>query len=136
MPMKPENYPANWKQISLAIREAAGNKCEFCGVTNKAIGARDKFGEWHDSESIENMSASQGDILFDEYPTYIRIVLTVAHHPDPDPMNCSPENLHALCQRCHNRLDNPMRVEHAKATRGKKKLEAVAATGQKTLWDD
>ena len=35
MPIRPENkgrYPANWKAISLAVREAAGWCCEFCGI--------------------------------------------------------------------------------------------------------
>jgi len=30
--------------------------------------------------------------------------LTV-HHRDGDPMNCSPENLLAACQRCHLKLE-------------------------------
>jgi len=40
MPIRPENkarYPRDWKQISLRIRERAGNKCEDCGVENYSI---------------------------------------------------------------------------------------------------
>lgn len=40
MPIRPENkarYPKNWKQISLRIRERAGNKCEDCGVANYSM---------------------------------------------------------------------------------------------------
>jgi 5-methylcytosine-specific restriction endonuclease McrA len=40
MPIRPENkarYPKDWKQISLRIRERAGNKCEDCGVENYSI---------------------------------------------------------------------------------------------------
>src|SRR5258708_4668985 len=40
MPIRPENqarYPKDWKQISLRIRERAGNKCENCGVENYSI---------------------------------------------------------------------------------------------------
>ncbi len=40
MPFKKELYPSNWKEISLLIRERAGQKCEICGVANGAIGAR------------------------------------------------------------------------------------------------
>jgi 5-methylcytosine-specific restriction endonuclease McrA len=35
-------------------------------------------------------------------------VLTVAHL-DHQPENNSPENLRAMCQRCHNRMDAPVR---------------------------
>jgi hypothetical protein len=35
-------------------------------------------------------------------------VLTVAHL-DHTPENCADENLKALCQRCHNTYDMPMR---------------------------
>ena len=34
----------------------------------------------------------------------ILVVLTVAHL-NHDPSDCRDENLEALCQRCHNRLD-------------------------------
>ncbi len=36
------------------------------------------------------------------------VVLTVAHL-DHQPWNCADENLKAMCQRCHNRYDAPMR---------------------------
>jgi hypothetical protein len=35
-------------------------------------------------------------------------VLTVAHL-DHQPEHCGDDNLKAMCQRCHNRLDAPMR---------------------------
>ena len=35
-------------------------------------------------------------------------MLTVAHL-DHVPENCDPDNLRALCQRCHNAYDAPMR---------------------------
>lgn len=36
------------------------------------------------------------------------VVLTVAHL-DHVPENCADDNLKAMCQRCHNRYDAPMR---------------------------
>jgi 5-methylcytosine-specific restriction endonuclease McrA len=43
------------------------------------------------------------------------VVLTVAHL-DHQPENCAdPENMKALCQRCHNRYDAPMRRRGIKA---------------------
>jgi hypothetical protein len=70
------------------------------------------------------MKSDEGWSLFgDEFPDMIKIVLTVAHHPDP--MNCAEENLHALCQKCHNRLDAPMRAKNAARTRRKKRIQAM-----------
>lgn len=101
MPIKPENkalYPDNWKtEIRPAILKRADNKCEWCGVDNYAIGARDTDGKWHDEQSIHNMKSDAGfDLFGGEFPNMIKIVLTIAHHPDPDPMNCADDNLHAL----------------------------------------
>ena len=45
-----------------------------------------------------------------------RVVLTIAHL-DHDPANNDADNLKALCQRCHNALDAPMRRAHAAETR-------------------
>lgn len=123
MPVRRSDYPLNWPEISRRIRfERAQNKCEWCGVANGAFGARDKHGVWHDVDSIDHMNSDVGYSHFGEYPKIIRIVLTVAHHPDPDPANCSDDNLQALCQACHNRLDAPMRAKHAAETRRRKKL--------------
>lgn len=52
---------------------------------------------------------------------WIVIVLTIAHIHDPDPANCTPENLQALCQRCHNTLDALMRSKNAWITRRAKR---------------
>lgn len=93
MPIRPENkkrYPSNWKDIRLQILKRANNCCEFCGVKN------------HDHRVS----------VVDGKEKWIRIVLTIAHL-DHTPENCDPENLRALCQRCHNRYD----AEHRKATR-------------------
>ena len=84
MPIKPENralYPEDWQEISAAIRERAGHRCEWCG-------AKDGW---------------------DHPITGSEVVLTVAHL-DHDPTNCDPENLKALCQRCHNGYDAPGRA--------------------------
>lgn len=93
MPIKPENrtrYPKNWKQIRAAILDRAGNRCEFCGVENHTYRLNPKTGK------------------------QARIVLTIAHL-DHTPEHCEPNNLRALCQRCHNAYD----AEHRKQTRMK-----------------
>lgn len=125
-------YPANWfTEIRPHILERAGYKCEQCGVQNKAVGARDINDVWHDEHAIHYMKSDEGIVLFNgAFPKIIRIALTVAHITNPNPVTCRDENLKALCQGCHNRLDNPMRVEHAKQTRARKKRKTVAASGQ------
>ena len=93
-------YPPNWKEISKRIRARAGWKCEFCGAENYRAHPR----------------------------TGSRVVLTVAHLGH-DPMNCSEDNLRALCQGCHLRYDARQHAANAARTRGRKRL----ASGQAEL---
>jgi hypothetical protein len=91
MPIDYKHYPPNWHAISRRIRfERAANRCEWCGAAN------------HQPHPV----------------TGSMVVLTVAHWPDDEPMNCADENLHALCQLCHNRLDAPARAASRARTRG------------------
>lgn len=95
MPIKPENknrYPKNWKQIREEILKRANNCCENCGVQNYAMRMNPKTGK------------------------EARIVLTIAHL-DHTPENCSPDNLRAWCQRCHNQYDAIHRAESRKKTK-------------------
>ncbi len=102
MPIRPENkarYPKDWNAISLAIRERSGQRCECmgeCGV----------------SHNITTLTAESGRcyaINYKAHPiTGSKVILTVAHL-DHIPENCDPSNLKAMCQRCHNRYDMPMR---------------------------
>jgi hypothetical protein len=95
MPIRPENrsrYPKDWKAISHRIRfERAHSRCECDGE----CGA-DHIGRC--SEVHGTHHTLTGSI----------VVLTVAHL-DHVPENCSADNLKAMCQRCHNRYDAPMR---------------------------
>lgn len=96
-PISRENaarYPSDWRAISDRIKRRAGWRCEGvpgqppCGA---AHGARHPI---------------TGSV----------VVLTVAHL-DHQPENCADDNLRALCQRCHNRYDQPHRKANAAATR-------------------
>lgn len=97
MPIRPENkarYPKNWKQIADGIRARAGNKCEG-------------------SPDFPDCRAENGK----PHPvTGSKVVLTVAHL-DHTPENCSPENLKAMCQRCHLNYDKHHHAQTAYATR-------------------
>ena len=108
MPIKPELrhlYPKNWKEIRQRILERAQNRCEFCGVENHTLRHR----------------VSETDGM--EIP--VRVVLTIAHL-DHDPTHNDPENLRALCQRCHNRYD----AKHRAANRS----HTAALKRDKSLW--
>lgn len=122
MPFQKERYPSDWKEISLRIRERAGQKCEFCGVANGAVGARDKDGVWHDEDAIHHMNSDHGRELFGDFPDMIKIVLTVMHL-DHDTTNNADDNLKAGCQKCHLSYDAKHHAANAAKTRERKKQE-------------
>ena len=76
MPIRPENkgrYPKEWPLISLWVRVGACWMCEWC-------------------------DARQGE----PHPvTGSKVVLTVAHVLNEAPEDVRPQNLAALCQKCH-----------------------------------
>ncbi len=76
MPINKKEYYKDWDLISLAVRKKAKNLCELCGTENKKS-------HWKSGS---------------------KVVLTV-HHIDGKKRNNSCQNLIALCQRCHLRLD-------------------------------
>jgi hypothetical protein len=122
MPISPENkllYPANWKEISKSIRERAGDRCEFCGVSNYAVGYRNSANEFIEIECSFAGDMEALDAISEGYKI-IKIILTVAHL-DHNPSNCDPANLRCLCQKCHNTYDRKHRNINAQATNRKKK---------------
>jgi hypothetical protein len=95
MPIRPENrarYPADWPAISARIRfQRAGNRCECAGECGTEHGDR------CDAVNRQPHPATRS-----------MVVLTVAHL-NHRPEDCADANLRAMCQRCHNRYDAPMR---------------------------
>jgi len=113
VPIKPENkklYPKNWKEIRRQILKRADNKCEFCGLENHITGYRTKEGNFIQCEGMECETAN----LDEEH--LFKIVLTIAHL-DHNPTNNNPDNLRALCQKCHNNYDKEHRKETRKHTK-------------------
>lgn len=147
MPIRPENrsrYPSDWPAVSLAIREAAGHRCQRCNVRDREMILRGKAADGHplwrpmSASAYENgFSAETGDEVSDTSidtvdwgPPFIA-VLTVAHL-DHTPENCAPENLRAWCQRCHNAYDAPMRVAGIqRRRRAAKAISDLFAGGEK-----
>jgi hypothetical protein len=127
MPIKPENkgrYPANWKDIRASILARAKDCCEQCKVPNgeriaRGAGVFENTYQMNDAtvRSADN-GESYGKVRMSEYEVknMVDIVLTIAHL-DHVPENCAPENLKALCQRCHLRYDAQHHAETARATR-------------------
>jgi hypothetical protein len=144
-----KKYPSNWKEISHHIRFVrAGGCCEWCGLKNGSVGRRDKDGKWYAIEDIGLMSVEQTLALFGKTlkkkPT--TIILTV-HHIGVDlpsgekgdchnKMDVRPENLAALCQRCHLKADMPIHIANRKKTLAKKRAAKIAATGQISFLGD
>jgi hypothetical protein len=128
MAMKRELYPDDWEAISLRIRERAGQRCEWCGLENGALGYRDDTGTFH-HVPIEFADAYELDGI-----RLFKIMLTVAHlgAPKPDGLpgdkrdkqDCRDENLAALCQRCHLNYDRDEHIFNAALTRRRKRIEA------------
>ena len=122
VPIRPENksrYPANWKSeirpriLKRATREGEDvPRCEECGVVDRDIGYRDSAdgGKFCSTLGMPDVGEDwYGEKVF-------QIILTIAHLSD-EIEDCSDENLKALCQRCHNRLDAPKRAAGIKARR-------------------
>lgn len=103
MPIRPENvarYPKDWKAISRAIRERAGDRCECTGECGRGT---------HQGRCTN----AQG---MPAYGTGSRVVLTTAHL-DHTPENCDPVNLRSMCQGCHPHYDREHHVQTAYRTR-------------------
>lgn len=105
MPFDRSKYPENWNDVRAAILGRDAHRCKFCDVRNGAIVRRSK------ANGFRFLYVPSLDHRFDEdlnernWGRPIKVVLTVAHLVDKDPMACDPSNLAALCQRCHLRLD-------------------------------
>jgi hypothetical protein len=145
MPMHLSLYPANWREISIRIRERDGNRCKECGVPNGVIIQRSSVNAelyiWYDeANDCWRQMNTDAPIRLSEIPDEyslsrpIRVVLTVAHLYDDTPANCADDNLASLCQLHHLRLDGKLHAQHAAITRSRKKQAAAKAAGQKPLW--
>ena len=77
MTMDRKRYPENWDYIAMAVKNAAGWKCEVCGKQCRRPGE-----------------------TFDTH----RRTLTVAHL-NHMPEDCRTENLKAMCAPCHLKYD-------------------------------
>ena len=138
MPIDYSKYPSNWKEIRARILERAGSKCEQCKAVNhdwvwrgtansKPIYQTAELNVYC-AETGEHLSETGMDISMDvgeNGDKLTRIVLTIAHKCHTS-MCVNEEHLLALCQKCHNAMDRPMRIMHARQTRQKRKGQLAA----------
>jgi len=93
---RPDRYPRNWQQLSLACKQRANWQCEVCRVT----------------QGTERISHRTGVV----YPVFLHAAHTTLH----DTSNSNP-TLKALCPTCHGRLDWKLRKQEVAATLEKRK---------------
>jgi 5-methylcytosine-specific restriction endonuclease McrA len=128
MPCDYRKYPANWKAIRANILERAGNKCEQCKAPNRTPvfrGAIENGRPVYQLVDAKIFDANTGEFITED-PCYVEqvgdrdkateVVLTISH-TDHDVSNNDPDNLRALCQRCHLAHDRELHTKNAKATR-------------------
>lgn len=107
-------YGPEWKHISHASVVRAGFRCQRCGLPNYAYIRRQAEGP------PVILDPDQAELAMHEGHQVTKVILTVAHL-DQDPTNNAPENLAALCQRCHLEHDREQHIENARQTRITKK---------------
>jgi hypothetical protein len=109
MPMHRERYPADWPDISRRIRfERAKGRCECPGVN---VCGTDHGGRCEERNGRDAITFRG------------RVVLTCAHL-DNDTTRNTDDNLLALCQQCHLRLDAAFHAANARLTRERKSGQA------------
>ncbi len=128
-------YPIDWRELSASIRfRRAKGRCEGCGrphgrdVVHLGDGRwwDDEVGAWRDGagRKLRLRLLPALDRITPGFPGWpherhgppgrtTRVVLATAHL-DHDPFNNVPENLAALCQRCHILHD---KAEHLRRRR-------------------
>lgn len=116
-PMDRALYPENWEQTGAVIRERAQGRCECMGECGLHPPIPTRLPDGSTTQIARRCREIHGT---DARWARGRVILTVAHL-DHDPANNDPENLRALCQRCHNRIDTEDRQKHAAETRRRKK---------------
>jgi hypothetical protein len=112
MPMDYAKYPADWKAIADRTKAAVDWKCQDCG-----------------------MQCRRPDEPFDTHKRTMSVHHVGVAKPDGSPgdphdkMDVRPENLLALCSKCHLARDLPIHIANAARTRRAK----IVAAGQEEM---
>lgn len=132
MPIKKENgkyYKGKvWKYFRAWALERADNRCQFCRLQNYAVVNSwrvSQNGVGHPTYKAARIARSQIEKTTGVCRLII-IVLTIAHL-DHNPENNHPDNLCALCQKCHLNHDKDHHAKNAAETRRRKKTSRKKA---------
>lgn len=107
MPVDYSRYPADWKAIALAVKEATDWICQDCGMQCRRPG--EAFDTHRRTMSVHHLGTPHADGTPGDMH---------------DKMDVRPENLLALCSRCHLLRDLPSHMAHAAETRRRRKVES------------
>lgn len=105
-------YPPDWADISRAIKDRAGWRCECTGECGRGT---------HDGRCPNRHGHPA-------YGTGSTVVLTTAHL-NHQPEDCDPANLRAMCAGCHLHYDR----EHHAQTRAETRRTGAEEAGQGAL---
>lgn len=136
MPRLKHDYPPDWDETAWSIKEREGWCCKDCGVEQGAFIVRPN----RDDQSYWRYATEEDRGRH----KIVKVVLSVHHigtekadgtPGDPnDKFDCRPENLEALCSRCHLVKDIGTHVHHARDTRIFNKRQAQLEAGQGELF--
>ena len=114
-------YPDDWPAIARATKERAFWRCQRCAAKHGA------WGSWTSRGFVEVEPGKMALLGHGKPPFRMRLsrggyvkvveVMLAAAHLNHTPSDCRPENLRALCQRCHLAHDERQHVANAAATR-------------------
>lgn len=125
MPVDRSKYPPDWPIIAELVRMRDGDRCQDCGVENftPIIRLPDGSRIEPDGKKYSDKGEPLGVATEEDKRSgkHVDIRCAVAHLHDPDPMNCSMDNLEVKCQQCHNRFDMPMRAKNMSVTKRAKR---------------
>lgn len=111
MPCDYSKYPPDWKQIRQRTLQRAQMQCEChgeCGLHRTTPGPR-RCCERHG----DTAQWAKG-----------KVVLTIAHL-NHDTQDNRPENLKAMCQRCHLRYDADLHARNSARTREMRRAQGT-----------
>lgn len=120
MPMNKRDYPANWPDISRAIKDAAGWICEWCAIAHGAIRQSAKGRPFREVLTTAHLGVMRED---------------GSPGDKHDKMDCRPENLACLCTRCHLNYDRVDHIRHRRENELRRRLARQLAAGQQYLME-
>ena len=120
MPWIRETYPANWPDLRAAVQRRAGDRCETCGVPNRALIIREPASARY--RILRDLGDAEAAIADGDRVT--EVICTTAHIYDDDHATQDIVRLVFECQRCHLGRDMDKHVANAAATRRRKREQA------------